>query len=453
VIEGLALSFTLVLTRMGGFVSFVPVLGGRDVPRTVKIGLALALSILCFGAEGTLPPDDLLPTADKGPWLAYGLALGREALIGAVVGAARFTLDAMPGRQMAIDAELNAGAIDESVVDAKGGSGLLDRIGGLRRDLARKNGLWVPLVRLRDSIQLEADSYRILIGGREVARGQLRPGRWLAIDPGTTRLAIDGEATKDPAFGLPAKWISENDRQRAELGGFTVVDAPRVLITHLGEILRRHAHELLGREDLKLLVDKVRETNAAVVDELIPNVITMGVLHRVLSLLLEERVPISNLTRILESLAHHAPATKDPAELAERVRGDMGRAVCDRFRDEQGRIHAIVFDPRLEVELRRGLHDKQLVLDPARLEKLIVRLATEWRRVSARGQDVALLTDISLRRAVRYALTRTLPDLAVIAYQEVPGDLLLEAAAMLKPDDLGAPKHEEAQAAQPAARR
>ncbi|HZT79870.1 MAG TPA: flagellar biosynthesis protein FlhA [Gemmataceae bacterium] len=322
------------------------------------------------------------------------------------------------------------------LVDPKRGAGLLDRIGGLRRDLGRKSGLWVPLVRVRDSIQLEPETYRILVGGREVARGQLRPERWLAIDPGTTRLAVDGEATRDPAFGLPAKWISENDRQRAELGGWTVVDAPSVLITHLGEVLRRHSHELLSREDLKTLIDKVKETSAVVVDELIPNVLTMGALHRVLCLLLEERVPISNLTRILESLANHAPVTKDPVELTERVRSDLGRAICDRFRDEQGRLHALVLDPRLEVDLRRAVHDKALALDPARLEKLIVKLANEWRKCQARGSDVALLADTTLRRPLRHALARSLPDLAVIAYQEVPGDLLLEPAAMIRPEDV-----------------
>jgi flagellar biosynthesis protein FlhA len=322
------------------------------------------------------------------------------------------------------------------LVDPKRGTGLIDRIGGLRRDLARKNGLWVPPIRVRDNIQLDAETYRILVGGREVARGRLRPDRWLAIDPGTTRVPVDGEPTRDPAFGLPARWIAENDRQRAELGGFTVVDAPNVLVTHLGEVVRRHASELLSREDLKVLVDKARETSPSVVDELIPNVLTMGQVHRVLTLLLEERVPISNLTRILESLANHAPATKDPVELAERVRVDLGRAICDRFRDEQGRIHAIVLDPRLELELRRAIHEKTLVLDPARLEKLVVRLANEWRKATARGQEVALLADASLRRPLRHALARSLPDLAGVAYQEVPGDLLLEPAALVKPEDL-----------------
>ena len=322
------------------------------------------------------------------------------------------------------------------LVDPKRGTGLIDRIGNLRRDLARRNGLWVPPIRVRDNIQLDAETYRILVGGREVARGGLRPERWLAIDPGTTRLPVDGEPARDPAFGLPAKWIAENDRQRAELGGYTVVDAANVLVTHLGEVVRRHAAELLSREDLKTLVDKARETSPSVVDELIPNVLTMGQLHRVLTLLLEERVPISNLTRILESLANHAPQTKDPVELSERVRVDLGRALCDRFRDEQGRIHALVLDPRLELELRRATHEKNLVLDPARLERLIVRLANEWRKASARGQEVALLADASLRRPLRQALARSLPDLSVVAYQEVPGDLLLEPAALVKPEDL-----------------
>src|SRR5439155_3896970 len=217
--------------------------------------------------------------------------------------AAEVAAPAKPAAEMVVEyflhmdrACIEIGARIIPLVDPKRGSGLLDRIGGLRRDLARKNGLWVPPIRVRDNVQLEPEIYRFLIGGREVARGQIQPADWLAIDPGGARLPLNGQATKDPAFGLPAQWIAENERQRAELGGYTVVDAPSVLITHLGEVLKRHAHELLGREDLKTLIDKVKETSPTVVDELIPNVLTMGALHRVLALLLEERVPISNLT-------------------------------------------------------------------------------------------------------------------------------------------------------------
>jgi flagellar biosynthesis protein FlhA len=332
---------------------------------------------------------------------------------------------------------LEIGAALIPLVSARRGPGLLDRIGGLRRDLARQSGLWVPAVRVRDNIQLEPQAYRVLIGGREVTRGDVRPDLWLAIDPGgAARITLTGENAREPAFGLPAKWIAENERNRAEMAGYTVVDAPSVIITHLGEVVRRHASELLSREDLKTMVDKVRETAPAVVDELIPNLITMGTLHRVLTLLLEERVPISNLARILESLAAHAPATKDVSELTERVRVDIGRAVVDRFRDPTGRIRAIVLDPRLEVEFRRLVQGQQLALDPARLEQLTVRLAAEIRKANARGHEVALLCDASLRRAVRHAVSRSLHDLTVVSYQEIPTDLLMEPVAVIRPDDL-----------------
>jgi flagellar biosynthesis protein FlhA len=325
------------------------------------------------------------------------------------------------------------------LVDTRGTPGLLDRISGLRRDLARQAGLWVPTVRVRDNIHLDGDAYRVLVLGREVARGSLRPGQWLAINPGGATLPVPGEATAEPAFGLPATWIADADRSRAELAGYTVVDAPSVLITHLGEVVRRHAHELLSREDLKQLVDKVRESAPAVVDELIPNLLTTGALHRVLTLLLEERVPITHLGRILESLATHAHATKDLPDLTERVRTDIGRTICDRFRDDGGRLRAVVLDPRLEVELRRAVQDKQLALDPSRLEQLILRLAGEWRAATGRGHEVALLCDGSLRRPLRHALARSVGDLSVIAYQEIPTDLLMEPAAVIRPEDLAEP--------------
>lgn len=332
---------------------------------------------------------------------------------------------------------LEIGAALIPLVSSRRGPGLLDRIGGLRRDLARQSGLWVPAVRVRDNIQLEPQVYRILIGGREVARGDVRPDLWLAIDPGgVASTPLAGEPAREPAFGLPARWILEGERNRAEMAGYTVVDAPSVIITHLGEVVRRHAGELLSREDLKAMVDKVRETAPAVADELIPNVITMGTLHRVLTLLLNERVPISNLGRILESLAAHAPTTKDVGELTERVRVDIGRSVVDRFRDQSGRIRAIVLDPRLEVDFRRSVQNNQLLLDPARLEGLTVRLAAEVRKAGARGYEAALLCDGSLRRALQHSLARTLHDLSVVAYQEIPTDLLMEPVAIIRPEEL-----------------
>jgi flagellar biosynthesis protein FlhA len=270
-----------------------------------------------------------------------------------------------------------------------------------------------------------------------VARGDVRPDLWLAIDPGNAaKIPLPGEDTKEPAFGLPAKWITDAERNRAEAAGFTVVDAPNVIITHLGEIVRRHAGELLSRDDLKAMVDRVRETTPAVVDDLIPSMLSMGALHRVLIHLLDDRVPISNLPRILESLAGYAQTVKDPGELAERVRIDIGRAVVDRFRDPSGRIRAIVLDPRLELDLRRLLQGQQLSLDPTRLEQLTLRLATELRKANARGYEVALLCDASLRRAIRHAMVRALPDLIVVSYQEIPNDLLMEPVAVIRPEEI-----------------
>ena len=221
-------------------------------------------------------------------------------------------------------------------------------------------------------IQLDPHAYRFFINGREVARGIIRVGSFLALGNGEPHLALEGEATQEPAFGLPAKWITDNDKARAELAGYTVVDAVSVLITHLSEVLRKHAAELLGREDLKQLVDKVRETSPSLVDELIPQVLNMGLLHRVLILLLEEHVPISNMTRILECLANHAAAIKDPVELTERVRSSWAASSVTAF--AMGRRNC-----RRSFSIRvwkwtcgEALHEKNLILEPLRLEKLIV---------------------------------------------------------------------------------
>lgn len=335
---------------------------------------------------------------------------------------------------------LEVGAALVPLVNARRGPGLVDRIGGLRRDLAKQNGLWVPAIRVKDNMGLDPQGYRMLIGGREVARGDLRPDSWMAIDPGAAApMPVDGEDAKEPAFGLPAKWIADADRGRAEAAGFTVVDAPSVLITHLGEVVRKHAHELLSREDLKALLDRVREVSPALVDEVVPTVVNVGTLHRVLTLLLEERVPVSNLPRILESLATHAVQVKDPGELAERVRADLGRDICDRFRDPTGRMRAIVLDPQLEVEFRGGLQKNgHIAMDFNRSQQLMQRLMMELKKANARGYEVPLLCDGSIRRGVRHAMARAITDLSVVAYQEIPTDLLMEPVTVIRPAELAA---------------
>ena len=395
------------------------------LPKLPFLSLAIGLGWLAWRMRPTAtPPTAAATAATNAAAAAAGDKAGLETMVEDFLQADR------------VGIEIGARLIP--LAKAELGNVLVDRVMSLRRDLARKNGVWVPSIRIRDNIQLDPDAYRFFINGREIARGQIRMNSYLALTVGEPVFALAGEATQEPAFGLPAKWITENDKARAELAGYTVVDAVSVLITHLSETLRKHASELLGREDLKQLVDRVRETSPSLVDELIPGVLTMGALHRVLTLLLEENVPISNMTRILEALANHAPTVKDPAELAERVRMDLGRIIVDRFRDAQSRLSAIVLDPRVEQELRRSLHDKNLILEPNRLEKLITVLANAWRKAHVAGQEVALLTDGVLRRPLRVALVRSLADLSVIGYQEIPTDVGLLPIAMIRADDLNA---------------
>ncbi len=343
------------------------------------------------------------------------------------------------------------------LVETRNEQGLADRIKVLRSDLTSKHGIWVPAIRMRDSLQLYPDAYRIMIGGREVARGELRTDCLLAINPGQAHGEIEGEPAKDPAFGLPAQWIANNLRQRAELKGYTVVDAATVLITHLGEILRRYAHELLSREDMRLLLDKVKETSPTIVDELKPDIIRMGELHQVLVLLLRERVPLTNLTRILEIIVQAAPAVKDPMDLADRVREQMGRDILDRLRDDTGKVSVAVLDPRLEMRLRELVQEKQLAIPHSALERLIATLHEHWQACSMSGHEYTLLTDAALRRPLRQATERAIPDLTVTAYTEVPSDLTIDFQKIIKLEDVfadvgSAPAATEAQTpAQPEA--
>ncbi len=323
------------------------------------------------------------------------------------------------------------------LVETKKTKNLIERVGTLRQELTRKHDLWVPSIRIRDNIELEQTVYRILIGGREVARADLRPDLLMAIDPGTTRLKIDGEDAVEPAFGLPAKWITRNDKQRAELGGYTVVDAAMVLITHLGEVIQHHAAELLTREDLKRMLERLRGTAPTIVEELKPDLLRVGVVHSVLVQLLRERVPITNLVTILESLVAHASKVKEPDALSELVRVDIARDICDRFRDDEGRVRVIVLEPHLELKIRETLQENgTLAIPPAQYEKLITRISEEWQKLVLREEDAALLVDVTMRRPMRRAIERAIRDLSVMSYAEIPADLIIEPVAMLRLDEV-----------------
>ncbi len=326
--------------------------------------------------------------------------------------------------------EIGAGLIP--LIEPEKGNGIAARIAKMREDAAKEHGFWIPQARIRDNLQINVSEYRILISGREVARGELIVDQFLAINPGSVTVDIEGIDTRDPAFDLPAKWIGEGSRRRAEMVGFTVVDAPTVLITHLGECLRAHAHELLSREDLQRMLDKLKEIAPTTVEELKPDTVRPAVLHQVLVRLLSEGIPITSLQKIVESAIHHGPQNKDLLQLTEKIRSSIGHLICDRFRDSDGRVRVIILEPRLEHQFRQLNQNNSIVLQPQDLERLVQSLQTKWETSKIKDEPAAVLVDSSIRYALRQTIFRSLPDLSVIAYSEIPSGMLIESVNIIR---------------------
>ncbi len=321
-------------------------------------------------------------------------------------------------------------------IQSKKVKGLSERITALRREFSRSQGIWVPPIRVNSNLLLQPEEYRILVAGRKVAGGELRTEQLMAILPEGRPVTLAGEATIEPAFGLTARWIAQENRRLAEVHGCTVVDPLSVMITHLGEILKRFAHELLTREALKQMLDRAKEFAPTIVDEIKPEVIRMGTLHQVLVQLAEDRIPLADITLILESIVNHAPSSKSTEELTDHVRIDLGRLVCERFRGTDGRLRVLSMEPKLDTRLRQSLHQDQLALGAGPLTRLIEAVGKAWKDSERRQQPIAVLVDQRVRRPMKRLLARTAPDVGVIAYQEIPNDLVIDAAVMLQFDEI-----------------
>lgn len=298
--------------------------------------------------------------------------------------------------------------------------GLLEHIRAVRRQLAQTLGLVIPPIRVKDNVQIDPNGYRILLNGQVLASGDLRAGQYLAMDPGGIATPIHGIDTKEPAFGLPAKWIPESEKDRAEIAGYTVIDAPSVLVTHLTEILRRHAHELLSRDDVKSLVDHLRRGAPAAVEELIPAQLSIGQVQRVLAGLLREQVPIRNLQVILEALADGVADTKDPKLLTERVRSRIARTILEPHLDPAGTLHATVIDPNLERSLAEAVAGQEGFggLPPGFLSRFVDGTAQALAAMAKEGRDPILVTRATLRPFLAEAIAGVIPNAAVLSYQE-----------------------------------
>ena len=298
--------------------------------------------------------------------------------------------------------------------------GLLDHIRSLRRQFAQALGVVVPPIRVRDNVQLDPNAYRILLGGQEVARGSLRAGHYLAMDPSGTAQPIQGVETVEPAFGLPARWIAESDKDRAELLGYTVIDAASVLITHVTEVLKKVAGELLSRDDVKTLVENLKTQAPAVVEELIPGQLSLGQVQRILSGLLREGVSIRNLQTILEALADAVLETKEPRQLTEHVRARLARTIVEPHLDPAGTLHAVFLDPDLERNLAEALagNDGAANLPAGFLGRFVDRTAEALSSMAKDGRDPVLVTRASLRPFLAEAVAGVIPHAAVLSYQE-----------------------------------
>jgi flagellar biosynthesis protein FlhA len=320
--------------------------------------------------------------------------------------------------------ELEVGYELVSLVDPKQGGDLVERMTALRRSFAQELGIIVPPVHIRDNLQLKPDEYHIRISGTAVGRGKLKPGWYLAMDSGGVTERIKGEATREPAFGLPAIWVSSRDRSRAELAGYTVVDPTTVAATHLTEVIRSHAAELLGRAEAQELLDAFAKANPRLVDDVIPSILTLGDVVRVLRGLLDEGIGVRDLRTVLETLADHGPSTKDNAVLIEAVRQRMSRAISERFRSAEGRVDALVLDAEIENMFREalagaGAHVDVVPLAPTVATRIIKGFERASKELVKISTPPVLVTAPDIRRAVRSFVAQRVPGLQVISYREL----------------------------------
>ncbi|WNR46661.1 flagellar biosynthesis protein FlhA [Paenibacillus roseipurpureus] len=321
------------------------------------------------------------------------------------------------------------------LADTQQGGDLLDRIILIRRQCALELGVVVPVIRIRDNIQLRPNEYIIKIKGNTVARGELLLNHYLAMSPGFDDDSISGIETTEPAFGLPAIWIDEMNKERAELSGYTVVDPPSVVATHLTEIIKKHIHELLGRQETKALIENVRESYPALVDDLIPSVLSIGDIQKVLSKLLREKISVRDLVTILETLADYGSYTKDPEILTEYVRQALSRQITQQFTSIGDSLKVITVGPSVEKKIADSVQQSDqgsyLALDPSSSQIIYHRVTEQVTKLIQSGQQPVILTSPTIRMYVRQLLERTLQDIPVLSYSELEPSVEIQSMGVV----------------------
>ncbi|MGG0822727.1 flagellar biosynthesis protein FlhA [Paenibacillus turicensis] len=321
------------------------------------------------------------------------------------------------------------------LADASQGGDLLDRIIMIRRQCALELGLVVPVIRIRDNIQLKPNEYVIKIKGNVVGNGELLLNHYLAMSPGMDDDSITGIETSEPAFGLPALWIDESTKDRAELSGYTVVDPPSVVATHLTEMIKKHAHELLGRQETKTLVDNLKENYAVLVDELIPSVLSIGDVQKVLAKLLREKISIRDMVTIFETLADYGTYTKDPDILTEYVRQALSRQITQQFTQQGETMRVITVGPSLEKKIAESVQQSEqgsyLALDPQSTQTVFQKLTEQINRLIQSGQQPIVLTSPTIRMYLRQIIERTMQDIPVLSYSELEPNVEIQSVGVV----------------------
>lgn len=320
------------------------------------------------------------------------------------------------------------------LVDTEQGGDLLDRVVMIRRQLALELGIVIPVVRIRDNIQLQPNEYRIKIKGNELARGELLLDHYLAMSPGDED-SIEGIQTIEPSFGLPAKWITEQVKERAEMLGYTVVDPPSVVSTHLTEMIRANAHDLLGRQETKQLIDHLRETYPILVDELTPVPLSTGDIQKVLAKLLKENVSIRNLPIIFETLADYAKLTSDPDILTEYARQALARQITTQYSSGQSVLKVITVSAKIEKLIADSIqqtdHGNYLAMDPQESQNLLESIAKEVERVSFMEQSSIILCSPAIRMYLRQLTERYFPQIPILSYNELDAAIEIQSVGLV----------------------
>lgn len=332
-----------------------------------------------------------------------------------------------------MEVEIGVGLI--RLADPKRGGDFLERVQKVRQNVAAEIGILMPKVRIRDNMRLDPNGYRLKIADVPVAEGIVYPQMLLAMDSGLLTGRVTGLETKDPAFGADAVWIEPASRDQAEMYGYTVVEPVAVLATHLTEVTRKHADEILTRDATKHLIDELKKNSPAVVDELIPSQMKLAEVQQVLHLLLREAVPIRQLGPILETLGDYAPRTKDPVLLAEYVRHRLARTICTRYRDAENTLRVVTLEPAMEDRIRAGFEHNErglfIRMSPQAIEATCRALAREVEKFAVAGKPPVVLTSPQIRAALKQMTATNLPNLVVLSYNEVTRDTRVESLGLV----------------------